>query len=265
MLFLGLHEPPLLSPTGQATEPLPFAPGQHLTFWRRVVSPRSRQSLLRRSTRRLLFLLLIVFFLRTFIGEASIVPTASMESTILVGDHLFMNKLFYGPEIPLVHWRLPMLKKIRRGEIVVFRYPKHPSEMFLKRVTALGGDQVAIREGVLYINSQPVSEPYAVHRGPAHSVHEAMGPLTVPKDQLFVMGDNRDNSSDSRDWGFVPVKNVVGEPLFVYWSYDAPSSRWLDDNLGHRVSFYASIAGNFFSRTRWRRTGMWLGKAATGF
>ena len=91
-----------------------------------------------------------------------------------------------------------------------------------------------------------------------------MGPLTVPKDQLFVMGDNRDNSSDSRDWGFVPVKNVVGEPLFVYWSYDAPSSRWLDENLGHRASFYASIAGNFFSRTRWKRTGRWLG-AATGF
>ena len=245
MLSLGLCESPSLPPVDDAAAPVIADDAQIRPFWQRALS---RRSLLRRSTRRLLFLLLIVFFLRTFIGEASIVPTASMESTILVG-----------PEIPLVHWRLPMFKKIRRGEIVVFRYPKQPSEMFLKRVTAVGGDQVAIRDGVLYINSQPVSEPYAVHHGPAHSAHEAMGPLTVPKDQLFVMGDNRDNSSDSRDWGFVPVKNVVGEPLFVYWSYDAPSSRWLDENLGHRASFYASIAGNFFSRTRWSRTGRWLG------
>ncbi len=270
MLSLGLCESAPLPPVDDVVAPIatsdaapPLMPGEASppTFWRRALS---RRSVLRRSTRRLLFLLLIVFFLRTFIGEASIVPTASMESTILVGDHLFMNKLFYGPEIPVVHWRLPMFRKIRRGEIVVFRYPKDPSEMFLKRVTALGGDQVAIRDGVLYVNSQPVSEPYAVHRGPIHSAHEAMGPLVVPEDQLFVMGDNRDNSSDSRDWGFVPMKNVVGEPLFVYWSYDAPSSRWLDNNLGHRVSFYASIAGNFFSRTRWKRTGRWLG-AATGF
>ena len=85
-----------------------------------------------------------------------------------------------------------------------------------------------------------------------------MKPITVPQGKLFVMGDNRDNSSDSRDWGFVPVKNVIGEPLFVYWSYDAPSSRWLDDNLGHRLAFYGSIAGNFFSRTRWSRTGTLL-------
>jgi signal peptidase I len=224
--------------------------------------PLLRRSLLRRSTRRLIFLLLIVLFLRTFIGEASVVPTASMEGTILVGDHLFMNKLFYGPEIPLIHWRLPMLKTIHRGEIVVFHYPKNPSELFLKRVAAVGGDQVDIREGVLYVNSHVVAEPYAIHHGPAHSAHEGMGALVVPKDQLFVMGDNRDNSSDSRDWGFVPVHNVIGEPLFVYWSYDAPSSRWLDENLGHRIGFYASIAGNFFSRTRWKRTGMWLGRSS---
>lgn len=224
--------------------------------------PLLRRSLLGRSTRRLIVLLLIVLFLRTFIGEASVVPTASMEGTILVGDHLFMNKLFYGPEIPLIHWRLPMLKTIHRGEIVVFHYPKNPSELFLKRVAAVGGDQVDIREGVLYVNSHLVAEPYAIHHGPAHSAHEGMGALVVPKNQLFVMGDNRDNSSDSRDWGFVPVHNVIGEPLFVYWSYDAPSSRWLDENLGHRIGFYASIAGNFFSRTRWKRTGMWLGRSS---
>jgi signal peptidase I len=210
------------------------------------------------STRRLIFLGAIVLGVRIFVGEASVVPTASMEGTILVGDHLFMDKLLYGPEIPLVHWRLPALKTIHRGDIIVFRYPKDPSETFLKRVTAMGGDRLEIRDGVLYVNLQPVQEPYAVHHAPVHSPEESWGPTVVPEGKLFVMGDNRDNSSDSRDWGFVPVSNVIGEPLFVYWSYDAPTSRWLDENMGHRISFYASIAGNFFSHTRWNRTGMLL-------
>ncbi|HET9165252.1 MAG TPA: signal peptidase I [Candidatus Angelobacter sp.] len=213
---------------------------------------------LRLSTRRLIVLAAIVLGMRIFVGEASVVPTASMEGTILVGDHLFMDKLLYGPEIPLVHWRLPVLKSIHRGDIIVFRYPKDVSETFLKRVTALGGDRLEIKNGVLYVNSQPVVEPYAVHHAPVHNPLESWGPTVVPEGKLFVMGDNRDNSSDSRDWGFVPMSNVIGEPLFVYWSYDAPTARWLDENPGHRISFYASIAENFFSNTRWSRTGMLL-------
>ena len=213
---------------------------------------------LRLSTRRLIVLAAIVLGMRIFVGEASVVPTASMEGTILVGDHLFMDKLLYGPEIPLVHWRLPVLKTIRRGDIIVFRYPKDVKETFLKRVTALGGDRLEIKNGVLYVNSQPVTEPYAVHHAPVHNPLESWGPTVVPEGKLFVMGDNRDNSSDSRDWGFVPMSNVIGEPLFVYWSYNAPTARWLDENPGHRISFYASIAENFFSKTRWNRTGMLL-------
>jgi signal peptidase I len=213
---------------------------------------------LRLSTRRLIVLAAIVLGMRIFVGEASVVPTASMEGTILVGDHLFMDKLLYGPEIPLVHWRLPALKTIHRGDIIVFRYPKDVTETFLKRVTAIGGDSLEIKNGVLYVNSKPVQEPYAVHHAPVHSPEESWGPTVVPEGKLFVMGDNRDNSSDSRDWGFVPMNNVIGEPLFVYWSYDAPTARWLDENPKHRISFYASIAENFFSNTRWSRTGMFL-------
>jgi signal peptidase I len=210
------------------------------------------------SRRRLLMIIAVVLGIRIFVGEASVVPTASMEGTILVGDHLFMDKLLYGPEIPLVRWRLPMLKSIHRGDIVVFHYPRNPAETFLKRVAAVGGDRLEIRSGILYVNSVAIREPYAVHHAPVHNPQESWGPTAVPPGKLFVMGDNRDNSSDSRDWGFVPVENVIGEPLFVYWSYDAPSSRWLDENPAHRVSFYASIAENFFSRTRWSRTGMLL-------
>jgi signal peptidase I len=164
----------------------------------------------RRSTRRLAIISLIIFVLRAFVGEASMVPTASMEGTILVGDHLLLNKMLYGPEIPLLGWRLPMVKTIHRGEIVAFRYPKDPSQIYLKRVAAIGGDQVAIHDGILYVNAQSIIEPYAVYRGPRRSAHEQMNLLIVPTGQLFVMGDNRDNSSDSRDWGFVPVKNVIG-------------------------------------------------------
>lgn len=218
----------------------------------------ARSVVRRRSTRRLLIMFLIVFVLRTFVGEVSMVPTASMEGTILVGDHLLLNKMLYGPEVPLVGWRLPILKTVHRGEIVVFRYPKDPAQTYLKRVAAVGGDQVEIQDGVLYVNSQAVIEPYAMHHGQRYSVHEKMSRLVVPAGQLFVMGDNRDNSSDSRDWGFVPVKNVIGEPLLVYWSYDAPSARWLDENFNHRMEFYGSIVGNFFSRTRWKRTGTLL-------
>jgi signal peptidase I len=212
----------------------------------------------RRGTGRLVIAVAVLLALRAFVGEASVVPTGSMEKTILVGDHLFLNKLLYGPEVPLLNWRLPMLKTIRRGEIIVFRYPRNPEEAFLKRVTAVGGDRVELRDGVVYVNSQPLDEPYAVHRAPLRSTWEEMGPVSVPEGNLFVMGDNRDNSSDSREWGFVPVRNVIGEPLFVYWSYDAPTSRWLDQDMTHEVRFCASIASNFFTRTRWSRTGMLL-------
>lgn len=235
-------------PSEQALEPVspePAAPGLVRPFWRR-------------GTGRLIVALVVMLALRAFVGEASVVPTGSMEGTILVGDHLFLNKLLYGPEIPLLNRRLPMLKTIHRGDIVVFRYPRNPEEAFLKRVTAVGGDRVELRDGIVYVNSQPLVEPYAVHRAPLRSAWEEMGPVVVPEGSLFVMGDNRDNSSDSREWGFVPVPNVIGEPLFVYWSYDAPTSRWLDQDVTHEVRFYASIAANFFTRTRWSRTGMLL-------
>ena len=203
-------------------------------------------------------LALIALTVRIFIGEASVVPTGSMEGTILVGDHLFMDKLLYGPEIPLVHWRLPRVKSIHRGDIIVFRYPKNPADTYLKRVAAVGGDTLEIRDGVVYVNSRPVSEPYVVHAFPAYASHEQMAARVIPRNTLFVMGDNRDNSSDSREWGLVPEKNVLGEPMVVYWSYDAPTALWLDETPSHRVAFYASIAENFFSRTRWSRMGMWL-------
>jgi len=252
MLSLDLCEPTALAePVTELSAACDNSPKEH-------VQPRTKRSFWRTPTGRLVMVAVIVFGVRVFVGEASVVPTASMEKTILVGDHLFMNKLLYGPELPLVHWRLPMLKTIQRGEIVVFRYPRDPAEAYLKRVAAVGGDLVEIHDGVLYVNHGPVREPYAVHRAPWHTSQEEMAPVVVPAGQLFVLGDNRDNSSDSRDWGCVPVHNVIGGPMFVYWSYDAPTARWLDEKPSHVFAFYASIAGNLLSRTRWSRTGTWL-------
>jgi signal peptidase I len=262
MLSLELQEKPVLPEISVELElelqpPVADAPEPAARQGKRAVLASARR-LWKYSRRRLIVLAAIILGVRIFVGEASVVPTASMEGTILVGDHLFMDKLLYGPEIPLVNWRLPMLKTIHRGDIVVFHYPRDPEETFLKRVTATGGDRLEIRDSVLYVNSVPVKEPYAVHHAPVHDPQESWGPTVVPEGELFVMGDNRDNSSDSRDWGFVPIKNVIGAPLFVYWSYDAPTARWLDENPSHKISFYASIAGNFISRTRWNRTGMLL-------
>lgn len=205
--------------------------------------------------RRVALLLAIVLLVRTFVGEASVVPTGSMQSTILVGDHILLDKALYGPSLPLTHLHLPALRTVHRGDIVAFHYPKDPGITFLKRVIALGGDRVEIRRDVLYLNGNPIDEPYVQHTRRAHERPESMRPLVVPAGEMFVMGDNRDDSEDSRYFGPVPTGTVVGEPVLIYWSYDAPSSKWLDENPLHRLRFYGSMLPNLLSRTRWRRVG----------
>jgi signal peptidase I len=210
-----------------------------------------------------------------------------MESTILVGDHVFLNKLLYGPHLPYTAFRLPPLKEIHRQDIVAFRYPRNPSVMFVKRVIGVGGDVVKIQGKKVYLNGRVLFEPYAQFQyatmlplrddfPPTPSLLETLPAawgldsawarempgfirndgLHVPPGYLFVMGDNRDNSLDSRFWGFVPLDNVVGEPLFVYWSYNAPNPRdWQAESLTERLKFDGSIVWNFITRTRWSRTG----------
>jgi signal peptidase I len=209
--------------------------------------------------KRLLIAVVALFAVYTFIGEAAVVPTGSMEGTILIGDHILLNKFSYGPAIPFTKWHLPQFKRVRRGNIVAFHYPLDPSLNFLKRVAAVGGDTVEIRDDILYVNQIPIREPYAVHTAkPWLRRPEQMKPLLVPAGNLFVLGDNRDNSDDSRYWGTVPVTNVIGEPFMVFWSYDAPSRDWLEENPARQLRFYASIVFNILGRTRWSRTGALL-------
>ena len=274
-------EPPQTSPEEQ----------QHVSEPRQPVpdAPRGksgRQESIWDTLRSLLIVLLGVFCIRTFVAEATVIPTGSMEDTILIGDHVFLNKLLYGPRLPYTSLRLPPLKLAHRQEIVAFRYPRNPSVMFVKRVIGVGGDVVKIKDKKVFVNGKPLNEPYVRYEfsnilplrddfPPTPSVlatlpaawgldpnwaHEMPNyikkdGLHVPQGYLFVLGDNRDNSLDSRFWGFVPEDNVVGEPLFVYWSYDAPTKDWISDNLSTRLKFDFSIVRNFFSRTRWSRTG----------
>jgi signal peptidase I len=195
------------------------------------------------------FALVVWLFLRTFIIEAFRIPSESMENTLLVGDFLFVNKAVYGAEVPFFHWRLPVIREPARGDVVIFDSvePEQPGMKIVKRVIGLAGDTLAMRAGVLYRNGNALNEPYARHDGEPHSespeararmrmwqvAHfvgsdpdhywpdlNEWGPILVPTDSLFVMGDNRENSLDGRYWGFLPRANVRGTPLFIYYTYD---------------------------------------------
>jgi len=192
---------------------------------------------------------LLFILVRTFVVEAFQIPTGSMESTLLVGDFLLVNKMVYGAEIPGTGVRLPALDPPERGDIVVFSPPPAARQAdntnYVKRIVGLPGDTLLMVDGVLYRNEGQVPEPYARHTRPyedprspqfdwqrAHLVQEGRqlkeyrptrdnwGPITVPADSLFVMGDNRDNSEDSRYWGFVPQESIKGRPWIIYFSYD---------------------------------------------
>jgi signal peptidase I len=265
-------KPEELSVPEPAAESKPAKPERQETAWDTL--------------RSLLIVLAGVLCIRTFVAEATVIPTGSMESTILIGDHVFLNKLLYGPRLPYTSLRMPPLKEIHRQDIVAFRYPRNPSVMFVKRVIGVGGDVVKLEDKKVYLNGRPLFEPYAQFQystvlplrddfPPTPSLLETLPAawgldplwarempsfirndgLHVPPGYLFVMGDNRDNSLDSRFWGFVPLENVVGEPLFVYWSYDAPTKDWTAETLEARLKFDASIVWNFLAHTRWSRTG----------
>lgn len=212
----------------------------------------------RRPVKLLLWSALTVVFLLSFVFQVGMVPTASMERTVLVGDHLLLLKLLYGPTFPFTHYRLPHLRTPKTGEIVAFRSPLEPSEIYLKRVIAVAGDIVEIQRGVLYVNGVHMPDEYARVRASRRGTWQENIPAQcVPSGALFVLGDNRDNSEDSRYWGPVPADSVVGEPILVFWSYDAPSSAWLDPSVFHQVELYASALAHI-TQTRWRRTGLLL-------
>jgi signal peptidase I len=173
----------------------------------------------------------ITLLLRTFVIQAFRIPSESMCDTLLVGDFLFVNKLQYGPKIPFTHIRLPGLHPPRRGEVIVFQWPEDPSKDFIKRCVAVAGQTVVMKHKELYVDGVRAVEPYVKHDNwseePAgYTPRDNYSPPTVAPGELFMMGDNRDNSNDSRFWGTVPLDLVKGRALFIYFS--TGGTRWWD-------------------------------------
>jgi signal peptidase I len=217
--------------------------------------------------------ILILLFGTTTLVQAFIVPTPSMESTVLVGDHLLVDKLSYAPSDPITRHLLPYTE-VHRGDVIVFRYPVDITQNYVKRVIGVPGDHIHLVNKVVYLNGKPLTEPYVQHVRPfvdayadnfpserpgphidarAHEMvdHAVVdGDVVVPEGNYFAMGDNRDNSADSRYWGFVPRENIIGKPLVIFWSYDAPTQDLVDFTANH----FIDLARNFFVKTRWNRT-----------
>ena len=196
---------------------------------------RRRKSVVREYVEAIAIAILLALVIRTLIVQAFTIPSGSMMDTLLVGDYILVNKFLFGPEVPLTDYRLPALRVPHRGDIIVFKYPQDEKRDFIKRIVATPGETVQVRGQQVLINGQPLDEPY-VRRNPGALSHTgspsfcgyayACEPLLVPHDSYFVMGDNRDNSQDSRYWGFVKRDKVKGKAFLIYWSWDS-DRHWL--------------------------------------
>ena len=186
-------------------------------------SKQPRKSQLQEYVEAILWAVALTFVLRAFVIQAFRIPSESMVKTLLVGDFLFVNKFEYGPKIPFTHVRLPGIRKPRRGDVIVFQYPPDPSKDYIKRCIATEGQTIEVRDKDVWVDGVKLVEPYTQHISPdtlpaSQSPRDNMAPVTVPPNSLFMMGDNRDNSADSRFWGFVPMDNVKGRAMFIYYS-----------------------------------------------
>jgi signal peptidase I len=218
-----------------------------------------------------------LIFVITFGLQAFAIPSGSMENTLLIGDHLFVDRISVAPStswMPLIPYH-----QMRRGDIIVFYKPGEPGLHLVKRVVGVPGDHLHLRAGILYVNGTPQSEPYVIHTlgnydpyrddfpdvaptpedqltpgwRTALPQHTEGDDLVVPPKSYFAMGDNRDNSLDSRYWGFVPRENIVGSPLFIYWSFKTPRDEYLKESIPDRIAYTAHVLVHFFDQTRWNR------------
>lgn len=192
-----------------------------------------RKKLIREYVEAILIALLLALVIRAYIIQAFKIPSGSMIPTLLVGDHILVNKFIYGTNIPFSDKHFLVFKRPEKGDIIVFKYPEDPKKDFIKRVIATEGNILESKNKVIYVNGKTVMEPYTYHsdrniRPRGNDLRDNFGPLVVPPNKVFVMGDNRDQSYDSRYWGFVDVKEIKGEALIVYWSWDP--EHWLRFN-----------------------------------
>jgi len=220
--------------------------------------------------------IILLLFGTTNLVQAFVIPTGSMQDTLLIGDHLLVDKLAYAPPGPISKYLLPY-EEIKRGDIIVLRSPADLSMTLVKRCMGVPGDRIKLVDKQVYLNGRKLNEPYVRHiTGYINSYrdnfpsepdmqvseggqdmlahHVVNGELVVPSGNYFAMGDNRDNSLDSRYWGFVPRDNIIGKPFMIFWSYDAPTEALLNPNIG--IDHLVDMAEHFFTKTRWRRSFM---------
>jgi signal peptidase I len=243
------------------------------------VSPAKPKTIVREYAEQFLITVVMALFLMTFITQAVQVPTGSMQNNIHIGDHFFVNKFIFGRTTPIIGKLLPT-RDIKRGDIIVFKYPEDPKSNYVKRVIGLPGDTVEVKDTTVFVNGQPLPEqqvtidiksnttsaqpeiktdpapPGATYKTYLDQSRRDMpdprakfavnNPVTVPADSYFAMGDSRDNSQDSRYWGFVPRSNIIGHALYVYWSYNPA-----DDEREHSSNPVSDI----LMHSNWRRTG----------
>ncbi len=224
-------------------------------------APHFKKSVAREYLESIVVAVILALFIRTFAVQAFKIPTGSMETNLLIGDHLLVNKLVYSPSLGALEDLLLGKKAVQRGHVVVFKFPEDPARDFIKRVVGLPGETVEIRDKTVYVDGEPLVEPYARFleaplrrddpeyglRG--EPIRDNWGPQVVPPGDLFVLGDNRDNSRDSRFWGFLPLDQVKGRALLVYWSYEATREEY------HRTGYIEWLRDTVsaFGRTRWER------------
>ena len=224
-------------------------------------APTFRKSTAREYFESICVAVILALFVRTFVVQAFKIPTGSMENNLLIGDHLLVNKFVFAPTRTWLEEKLLPIDPIRRGDILVFKYPEDPERDFIKRTIGLPGETVELRNKTVYINGKPLDEPYVHFLQPAgaygefaaYDVRERYGPVTVPAGQYFMMGDNRDNSQDSRYWGFLRRDYIKGKALVIYWSYESGREDYEDESAGATIKGLVSVFAHFFTRTRWNR------------
>jgi signal peptidase I len=201
----------------------------------------------RENIEALVIAVILALFIRAFVVQAFKIPSGSMQNTLLIGDYILVNKFIYGVKIPFTGITVLPIKNPQRGDIIVFKFPEDPSKDFIKRVVAVGGDTVEERDKQIYVNGKLQVNPHAIYSDPRLFSdprmyppellkRDNMPPIKVPEGKLFVMGDNRDESNDSRFWGLVDLSAVRGKAFMIYWSWDSHKTigvRW--DRLGHLI------------------------------
>ena len=208
----------------------------------------------------ILYAVILALFIRTWVFQAFKIPTGSMEQNLLIGDHLLVNKFVYGPTATTLERTLLPIGEVSRGDILVFKFPEDPDRDFIKRVVGLPGETLEVRDRVVHINGERLDEAYLDAQSSASfpgaiaiDRRDYYGPIAIPSDHYFMMGDNRDNSQDSRFWGPLPHEYLKGRATVIYWSFDGAPALMPEIGLGETLRRLFSVITNFLSGTRWDR------------